>query len=300
MHWITVAHLAVFLSTFAAAADNSGALVAERVPLLTATTEWRAVGEIPLQFDAFHPQGMAIVNGAIYVSSVEVINRAQGKGKGHLFRIARDGAPEAQVELTDGPRYHPGGIDFDGARLWVPVAEYRPASSSVVYAVDPATLTPREVFRCADHLGAIVHDAGSASVVGVSWGSRRMYRWISELSGNNVRIPDPHAEPRVNRAHYVDFQDAQSLPGTTLMLCGGLKNYRGPNGSFSLGGLELIDVKTLEPKHQVPVPLWEQDGRPMLQNAFHAEATDTGLRFWFLPADGKATIYIYEPVLAER
>jgi len=24
--------------------------------------------------------------------------------------------------------YHPGGIDFDGVNIWVPVAEYRPDS----------------------------------------------------------------------------------------------------------------------------------------------------------------------------
>lgn len=84
------------------------------------------------------------------------------------------------------------------------------------------------------------------------------------------------------------------------MLCGGLKNYRGPNGNFALGGLELIDMETLEPKHQVPVSLWEPGGRPMLQNAFYCKPTETGLRFWFLPGDGKATIYIYEPVLDQK
>lgn len=300
MHRITVTHLAILLACAASAAEESGPIIAERVRSLTATTEWRAVREIPLRFDAFHPQGMAVVHGDIYVSSVEVINRAQGKGKAHLFKVAKDGSLAAHVGLTDALRYHPGGIDFDGARLWVPVAEYRPDSSSVVYAVDPATLAVREAFRFPDHLGAIAHDAGSASIMGVSWGSRRLYRWTSEMVDGEVRVTNVQADAVPNRAHYVDFQDNQSLPGTMLMLCGGLKNYRAPNGNFSLGGLELIDMQTFEPNHQVPVPLWEPGGRPMLQNAFHAEATETGLRFWFLPADGTATIYVYEPVLAEK
>ncbi len=297
---ITVAYFLAACACGLAQADDSGNAIAARVQQLTANTEWRAVREIPLQFDMFHPQGMAIVNGDVFVSTVEVINRTQGVGKGHVFKVGPDGAAAAHVEMTDGPRYHPGGIDFDGTSVWVPVAEYRPDSSSVVYALNPGSLEFREVLRFDDHLGAIVHAAATNRAVGVSWGSRRIYRWTSTTEGSDVHIGDNRAEPIPNRSHYVDFQDAQSLSGTSLMLCGGLKNYRSPNGNFALGGLELIDMETLEPKHQVPVPLWEPGGRPMLQNAFHCEATETGLRFWFLPGDGKATIYIYEPVLSAK
>ena len=46
--------------------------------------------------------------------------------------------------------YHPGGIDYDGDDIWVPVAEYRPNSRSIVYRVDPETMKATEVFRFAD------------------------------------------------------------------------------------------------------------------------------------------------------
>ena len=37
--------------------------------------------------------------------------------------------------------YHPGGIDYDGRHIWVPVAEYRPNSRSIIYRV-PVTQNP--------------------------------------------------------------------------------------------------------------------------------------------------------------
>jgi len=45
-----------------------------------------------------------------------------------------------QIELTDGAKYHPGGMDYDGEHIWVSVAEYRPNSKRNIYRVDPNTL----------------------------------------------------------------------------------------------------------------------------------------------------------------
>jgi len=301
MRRLTLAYFAVVFAWAGSGwTEDSGRLIAERVQRLKADTPWAALREIPLQFDAFHAQGMAIVNGEFFVSSVEVIDRAKGLGRGHIFKVDAQGNLRAQVELTDGPRYHPGGIDFDGSRLWVPVAEYRPDSSSVIYTLDPKTLTPREMLRVSDHIGAVTYDPDSGTVVAASWGSRRFYHWQRADAGEEIRIGDATAPAALNQAHYIDLQDGQWLPGTSLMLCGGLRNYRGPRGNFALGGLELIDMKTLSAVHQVPVPLWEPGGRPMTQNAFAVEATDEGLRFCFLPADGRATIYVYEPAIGGK
>jgi hypothetical protein len=44
----------------------------------------------------------------------------------------------------------------ESTHIWVPVAEYRPDSRSIVYRVDPATLEATEVLRFADHIGGIV------------------------------------------------------------------------------------------------------------------------------------------------
>jgi hypothetical protein len=64
----------------------------------------------------------------------------------------------------------------------VPVAEYRPNSRSIVYRVDPATMKADEVFRFPDHIGGIVRNTDDNTLHGVSWGSRRFYRWTSSCS----------------------------------------------------------------------------------------------------------------------
>ncbi len=272
--------------------------VSERFTQLTAATRWTLVRETVAGFDTFHPQGMARVGEDLFVSSVEVIDRARAQGKGHLFRMRTDGSLVAQTDLTDGARYHPGGIDFDGTRLWVPVAEYRPDSSSVVFIVDPAELRAEKLFTFPDHLGAIAHDPESGTLVGVSWGSRRFYRWQTrKTTSGGIEIGNadsPDIAP--NPSHYVDFQDMQWIRGTRQFLCGGLKRYTnaGDGKSLALSGLELLDGSTLRPLHQIPVPLWDRSGLPMLQNPFEVEATAKGLRFYFMPADNDSTLFEYQ------
>ena len=53
----------------------------------------------------------------------------------------------ADLTLGEGTIYHPGGIDYDGTYIWVPVAEYRPNSRSIVYRVDPDTMKATEMLR---------------------------------------------------------------------------------------------------------------------------------------------------------
>ncbi len=304
MRRFTVAYFAaIFAWTASGWAEDSGKLIAERVQKLRADTVWTAVREIPLKFNAHHPQGMAIVDGEFWVSSVEVINRAKGEGHAHLYRIDREGVRLDERSFRGDLRYHPGGIDFDGTHLWMPVAEYRPESTSEIWRIDPKTFQPVLVHYpkpLGDHLGALVYNPESHLLMGASWGSRCFHQWSTRDNGTGALIIEARGPRKENSSHFIDLQDGQWLPGTSLMLCGGLQNYRGPKGNFALGGLELIDMETLIPVHQVPVLVWEPGGRPMTQNAFAAEMTEMRLRFYFLPGDGEATIYVYEPALAEK
>lgn len=282
-------------------APDDGAIIAQRFRSLRADTRWRLVHQFPMDFDTFHPQGMTIVDDRIYISSVEVLDRRAGKGKAHLFETDLDGHLLRRVELTDGKRYHPGGIDFDGERIWVPVAEYEPDSSATVFVVDPDTLTPRQVFTFDDHLGGVVHDAAHHRLIANSWGSRRFYTWETQRNGPKIEVVDPRsAKPVPNPSHYVDFQDGQWLKGTEWMVCSGVKRYRLPGparGSLAIGGLELFNTRTLAPAHQVPVLLRQNERLPMTQNPVYVQATATGLRVYFMPADNESTVFVYEPVL---
>ena len=301
--------------SIAAAADVAAqparpdSVVSDRVKLLTRGTQWKQVAAIPMQFDTQHPQGMVKIGDDFYVSSVEIktptkrfpqpvdgYDRDTGEGAGHLFKFDKTGKLLADLPLGEGSIYHPGGIDYDGRNIWVPVAEYRPNSASIVYRVDPATMKATEVFRFKDHVGGIVHNTDAKTLHGVSWGSRRFYRFTLDDQGRVTNANVPPAELRkMNKSGYIDYQDCKYV-GRNEMLCTGLNNYQmkkdGPR--FPLGGFEIVDLRTDQAIAQMPIELWTESGFPMTQNPVWIEATATGLRAYFMPEDNKSTLYIYE------
>src|SRR5438270_2236228 len=105
-----------------AATQDARSIVAERVTALTRNSSWTRVAAVPIGFRTFHPQGMVKIGETFFVSSVEVIDRDAGKGIGHLFKIDSAGKLIADVRLGEGAIYHPGGLDTDGAHIWIPVA----------------------------------------------------------------------------------------------------------------------------------------------------------------------------------
>lgn len=283
--------------------------IAERVMTLTRESSWKLVASVPIKFTTHHPQGMVKIGDTLFVSSVEIkvrtrrlprpvdgYDRDTGEGAGHLFKIDMAGNLIADLTLGEGTIYHPGGIDYDGKNIWVPVAEYRPNSRSIVYRVDPETMKAAEVFRFSDHIGAIVHNIDDNTLHGVSWGSRRFYRWTL---GKDGRVTNAGAAPEtlrtLNTSHYLDYQDCKYV-GRRRMLCTGVTEMRPtPDASpFRLGGIDLVNLVDGRPEHQVPVLLWTPSGIDMTHNPVWIDPTATGLRAYFMPEDDKSTLYIYE------
>jgi hypothetical protein len=307
MRILTVAALIVALVQAVAGQLRND--IAARVATLTRETRWTAVSSVPIAFKTFHPQGLVKIGDTFFVSSVEVRvptrrgpqpdprhDRDAGEGVGHLFKIDSSGRRLADLTLGDGTMYHPGGIDYDGTFIWVTVAEYRPDSRSIVYRVDPETMTATEVLRVADHLGAVVHDSDAHALHGVSWGSRRFYRWTLDANGRVTNADEPLERIRtLNPSHYVDYQDCKYV-GDRRMLCSGVTDLRLSAGSapVRLGGLELIDLRDGRPVHQVPVPLQTAGGLAMTQNPSWFEATATGVRAYFMPEDDASTLYVFD------
>jgi len=265
--------------------SDARSIVADRVMTLTRESSWSLVASVPVAFRTFHPQGMVKIGETLFVSSVEVVDREAGKGIGHLFKIDMAGRLVADLTLGEGAIYHPGGIDYDGANIWVPVAEYRPDSRSIVYRVAPATMKATEMFRVADHIGALVHDTDDDSLHGVSWGSRRFYRW--SLSGDN-------RGRTLNTSHYLDYQDCK-YAGRHRMLCTGVTDLRQAREAapFHLGGMDLVDLGDGRPLHQVPVLLWTAGGLDLTHNPVWIEPHADGLRAYFMPEDDRSTLYVY-------
>jgi Family of unknown function (DUF6454) len=269
-------------------------VVAERVARLTRESSWKLVSSVPVGFRTHHPQGLVKVGDTFVVSSVEVHDRQAGKGTGHLFKMDGSGKLLQHVQLGEGAIYHPGGLDYDGRHVWVPVAEYRPDSRSIVYRVDPGTMKATEVLRFADHIGAIVHDTDDGALHGVSWGSRRFYRWALDAAGTTTNAATPSGRLHtLNPSHYVDYQDCK-YAGGRRMLCTGVMEIRRPGAPpFRLGGMDLVDLRDGRPVHQVPVLLWTAGGLDMTHNPAWIEPSATGLRAYFMPEDDTSTLYVF-------
>ena len=285
-------------------------ILRERLFKLRSDTRWEMKAQVPLLFDAFHTQGMVKIDEYFYMSSVEVfrwpkayeqlqgkLDRDEGEGRGHIFKFDSNGNLLADLVIGEGAVYHPGGIDYDGRYIWVPVTEYRPHSFSIIYRVDPLTMTAEEIFRYDDSIGAIVHNTDNRTLVGVNWGARDSYHWTFDAQGHisNAGItPDSLAIKR--NSYYVDFQDCKYI-GEHWMLGSGLKSYKNESVNFILGGWELIDLRDNRPVHQIPIQLWSPSGRVMTNNPCTVETTDAGIRAYFVPDDDKkASLFIFETV----
>lgn len=228
---------------------------------------------LPLEGDLHHPQGLA--------------PRASGRADGwwvttvdlHAPRALvvgfnADGARTDEIDVTDGPRIHPGGcgLDVDGL-LWVPVAEYRPASSTRVVTIEPdGRVTSR--FEFPDHLGLLVPRPDGRLVAG-TWGSRSLL--LLEHDGTIVtRVENPQ--------HIVDYQDATVRADGTVVATGTGAAY-----GRDLGGIAILDAD-LALTLLLPVPDRSPADRPVTYNATWCEPTATGSTLWAVPDDGHTAL----------
>ncbi|PJI89178.1 hypothetical protein DAH55_03270 [Sphingomonas koreensis] len=147
----------------------------------------RRIGELRLDGELFHVQGLELERNRIWVTSVDEANR---KAYLHAFD-RRSGKFLRRLELTDGARYHPGGISLSGRSIWVPVAEYRARSSAILVEVDADSLEVRRKIPVADHLGFVA--ASGDTLVAGNWDGRLLYVFdLSKPAAPRV-VPNPSA-----------------------------------------------------------------------------------------------------------
>jgi Family of unknown function (DUF6454) len=273
---------------------------------VTRDTEWRLVRRVPLHFDAFHPEGLARVGDRFVLSTVEVLeptrkypqprggtDRTPGRGRGWLIQFDGRGDKLRETRVDDGGRiYHPGGLDFDGRRLWAAVAEYRPNRPSIIYSVSPRSLRARTRFRVRDHIGAIAHDTARGRIVGLNWGSRRAYEWTPR--GRPLHVAE-------NPSHFVDYQDCKFVGrliprSAPRLFCDGIAELRHPGvAKYELGGLALVDLPGLVPAHEVPFQEYTPlQGHVGTRNAMDVRAVGDRLRLYLVADDERSELLVYE------
>lgn len=181
----------------------------------------RFQGTRPLTGELFHVQGLALGARRLWITSVD---RRHRRGYLHEFDRA-SGRIVRRIELTDGARFHPGGISIDGDSIWVPVAELRPDSSSVLLEIDAATLHVRRRIRVADHLGCVAVAQGR--LIAGNWDSRLFY--VADLSD----LSRVHVVRNPSRTR---FQDIKLIDGT--LVASGAQ-------SWWSGSVDMIDARTM-------------------------------------------------------
>jgi hypothetical protein len=144
-------------------------------------------GELRLNGELFHVQGLELEAERIWVTSVD---EARRKAYLHAFD-RRTGKFLRRIELTDGARYHPGGISISGRSIWVPVAEYTPRSSAILVEVDADTLQVRRRIQVADHLGFVA--ASGDTLVAGNWDGRLLYVFDLTRNAPPRVVPNPSA-----------------------------------------------------------------------------------------------------------
>lgn len=249
-------------------AVSSLAMAAAPDPLQPTLEGARLVDMQQLDGELYHVQGVELDGARIWVTSVDNATR-----RGYLHQFDRaSGRLRRRIELTDGVRYHPGGLSKTGGSLWVPVAEMRPDSSALLVEIDAETLQVRRRIRMSDHLGCVAA-AGDMLVAG-NWDSRTLY--VIDLAGKAPVRAMPNPSP----THYQDMK----LVGDRLVA--------GGNRSWLDGSVDWIDWRTMTLERSLPAGAIGRvrpfgRGGPLTGEGMAIDGSD----LYLLPEDGPSRLF---------
>lgn len=208
-----VAGVLLLLSTFAVAAAPE--FFNNRIE------QARPLGALALRGELFHVQGLALAPGRIWVTSVD-----SAGNRGFLHEFDRgSGRLLRRIELTDGARYHAGGISLDGNTIWVPLAELRPHSTAMLLQIDTRNLRVVRRIAVPDHLGCVA--ANGDRLVAGNWDSQTLYLFDLRRGARYRKVRNPSA------THYQDMK----FVGDALVASG--------NITFWNGSVDWIDLASL-------------------------------------------------------
>lgn len=300
---MAVASVMVCSASYAAKPlSKQGKRVAKAL-MSTDPNEWQLVESIDLKFDTYHPQGMLKVDDTFYITTVKVERRPrytrqgkqvsvmdEGAGKGYLMQFDAGGNLLKCIELCEGAIFHPGGMDFDGRYIWVPITKYYPYSRSLIVRVDVRSHQVEKVCYVDDSIGAIIHDTDNNILVGANWDADEFLTWQLDSA---LEVKDAEltaAEHRhANTAKHLAIQDSKYIGGGK-MVGFGLKN--GPKGR--VGGFDVIDTRTFEKLRSADIELRTPRKSIVSGNPSTIEIVGDKMRLYFAPEDNKTTLYIYQ------
>jgi len=200
---------------------------------------------------------------------------------------------------------HPGGIQSDGKRLWIPLAESKRDGRSLIRVFPLAgvvagqVLKPEFEFTVNDHIGAVAVAPDQGVVFGASWDTERVYIWdlkgrlTRTLTGSELGIRGLGMVMGTNGRAGVAVQDWK-FTGDRLFASG---LFRAPGSEAILPKSRLMSfVGFLESDfHRRVVTLPPCEGTELSREAM---AISDGM-VYFLPEDLGATNRLFRVPLAD-
>ena len=233
------------------------------VPAQTTLADFTLERTIALAAATHHVQGIEVDAGQLWVTAVDTPGR-----KGYLLEFSLPGGRLLrQVEIGAGERFHPGGMAADGDSLWIPVAEYRRASSAVIQKRSKRTLALEFEFTVADHIGCVA--ANPAGLIGGNWDSRDFYVW-DRLGRELRKIPNPTANA---------YQDMK-FAGDRLVASGLLPGRT--------GAVDWLDYPSLQLRRRVAAGKTDRGVEYTREGM-----TVRGGRLYLLPEDGPSRLFVF-------
>lgn len=217
---------------------------------------------IELHADMDHVQGIEVDGDRLWVTWVDRKNKT-----GHLgqFELS-SGKMLRSVPLHKGERYHPGGLAAEGDSLWLPVAEYKPNSSSVIQRRNRKTLELEAEFLVPDHIGCVA--VADGKVYGGNWDARQIYVW--DRTGRLVSKRDNPSGAA--------FQDMKVIAGR--LLGSGLRSEE--------GAIDWLDGKDLRLVRRIRAG---KTDRGVLLT--HEGMAVSGEKLYLLPEDSPSRLFVF-------
>ena len=142
-----------------------------------------------------HTQGLELAGGKYYVTARRddvrprraLLLRTDAAGTNWDVWDITPADNEGAVTSLD----HPGGMQSDGTRLWIPVAESKRNSRSIIRAYllsdleAGRKLKPVFEFPVSEHIGSVAVSTEHGLLFGANWDTEKVYVW--DLKGNLQR-----------------------------------------------------------------------------------------------------------------
>ena len=230
----------------------------------------RRLQVLPLGAPTHHVQGIDTDGERLWVTSVDAPHR-----KGFLYEFSLAGGKlNRQIEIQDGERFHPGGISADETSLWIPIAEYRRNSTSIIQRRNKKTWNVELQFAVPDHIGCVA--VTPDFVIGGNWDARTFYLW--DHRGTLIR--------KVANATPNAYQDIKFHAGK--IVAGGL--LPGRVGAIDLLQLPSFDlVRRLDTGKTDRGVTFTREGMAIYRN-----------QLLLLPEDNPSRLFVFEWSLEPR